>query len=166
MTMTPSTIHPDSTTGRAASLRAALKARGWSSRDVSVRAESFSLGSAIRVLIKNPAVPLATVRTLAEAEEHIDRDQWGEILGGGNRYVTVSYTTAATEILARRHIRALEVAEAQLTDTALIPIGDTGYFLGRASTGYGVSLWDQTSHVQNANTIEFLAADLAIRLQI
>lgn len=164
-------IHPDSTTGRAAHIRAALKAKGWTSRDVSVRADYFSLGSAIRVVIKNPAVPLATVKTLAESHERIDRDQWGDILGGGNRYVDVSYSTAAVEILARRHIEALESAEARLraadSPNALIPIGDTGYFLGNTNgLGYnGVSLWSNTSHVQSANTINYLASVLAIQLQ-
>lgn len=157
-----------STTDHAAQLRAALKAKGWTSRDVSVRADYYSLGSSIRVVIKNPAVPLATVKALAEGHERIDRDQWGEILGGGNRFVDVSYATAAIDILARRHIDAIEVAKAALDDAgdgALIPIGTTGHFLGRAYNGSGVSLWDDTSHVQSANTIEYLASALAIHLQ-
>ena len=157
-----------STRDHAAQLRAALKSKGWNSRDVSIRADSYSLGSSIRVVIKNPAVPLHVVKRLAETHENIHRDEHGEILGGGNRFVDVSYSTAAIEILARQHIEALETAETALRtarENALIPIGSTGHFLGHAYNGNGVSLWSETSHVQSANTIEYLASVLAIRLQ-
>ena len=157
-----------STRDHAAQLRAALKSKGWNSRDVSIRADSYSLGSSIRVTIKNPAVPLHVVKALAGNHERIHRDGYGEILGGGNRFVDVSYSSACVEILARRHIEALETAETALRtarDNALIPIGQTGYFLGHAYNGNGVSLWSDSSHVQSANTIEYLASALAIALQ-
>ena len=166
--MTKTTTPYISTTDHAAQLRAALKAKGWTSRDISVRADYYSLGSSIRVVIKNPAVPLNTVKALAESHERIDRDGYGEILGGSNRFVDVSYDATTINILARRHIEALETAETKLkvsSENTLIPIGSTGYFLGRAYNGSDVSLWSKTSHVQSANTIQYLALALAIQLQ-
>jgi hypothetical protein len=80
------------TTERAALIRAELKAKHkWSSRDVSVKADHFSMGSAIRISIKNPDVSLAAVKAIAEAHESISRDEsTGEILSGGNRYASCS----------------------------------------------------------------------------
>jgi hypothetical protein len=82
------------TTERAAIIRAELKAKHkWSSRDVSVKADHFSMGSAIRISIKNPAVPLAAVKEIASAHESISRDASGEILSGGNRYLDIGYSS-------------------------------------------------------------------------
>lgn len=97
----------------AATIRAALKSRhGWTSRDVSVRSESFSLGSAVRVTIKRPGVRVADVTAIANGEETIHRcEASGEILGGSNRYVTVTMDyelvrPAATRVKA--HLAAIE----------------------------------------------------------
>lgn len=138
------------TTERAAIIRKALKAEhGWTSRDVSVRADHFSMGSAIRVNIKNPDVSLAAVKAVAEAHESIDRDQFGEILSGCNRYVTVSYSHEAAEVLAGRFIEHVNVAIARregASDNTLIPIPTTAYLLGRGYNGYGFSLWTDGGH--------------------
>lgn len=84
------------TTEAAATIRAALKARGWNARKVSVRASSYSTGSSIRVEIKSADVPLSIVEAIANGEEQIDRcGITGEILSGGNRFVTVQYDPAA-----------------------------------------------------------------------
>ncbi len=81
-----------STKERAAAIRAELKAHGWKPRDVSVRADHFSMGSAVRVTIKNPAVPPSLVKSIAEPHERIARcSRTGEILSGGNTYITVGY---------------------------------------------------------------------------
>lgn len=82
-----------SCTEAAALIRAALKARGWSSRKVSVRAESYSMGSSLHVVIKDASVPLLEVKAIAEEHERISYDSCsGEILSGGNRFVNVSYS--------------------------------------------------------------------------
>src|SRR5690242_8810015 len=99
-TQTPSapancnTVRALGVTARAAAIRAALKAQhGWTSRDVSVRAESFSMGSALRVKIKNPAVSLTAVRVIAREFETVSRcEQTGEVLSGGNTYLDVEYS--------------------------------------------------------------------------
>lgn len=76
----------------AAEIRSTLKSRhGWTSRQVSVRASSFSMGSAIDIKIKAPGVSLAAVKAIAEGQESIRRCEiTGDILSGGNRYVSVS----------------------------------------------------------------------------
>lgn len=163
--------YPGSTTDHAAQLRAALKARGWTGRDVSVRADSYSMGSSIRVVIKNPAVPLAAVQALAQAHERVDRDQWGEILSGGNRFVDVSYSPEALAALADRQLLAVFSAAARLDshgrDTRVLEaIGETGYLLGRGYHGWGYSLYHtDRGHVQRADDLAHLASHLAIALQ-
>lgn len=97
----------------AATIRAALKREhGWSSRDVSVRAENYSLGSSISVTVKRPGIRLALVEGIAEAEERISRCEiTGEILNGGNRYVRVRLDYELTRPAATRlraHLATVE----------------------------------------------------------
>lgn len=76
----------------AALIRAELKRHGWGARHISVRSEEYSLGSSITVTIKAAGIPLATVREIALRAEHVRRcEVTGDILGGGNRYVSVSF---------------------------------------------------------------------------
>ena len=89
------------TTDEAKTIRTALKAKGWSSRKVSVRANYFSMGSEIIVTIKDASVPMSVVKEIAKAAEKIDRCEiTGEILGGGNLYVDVNYTRKALAAVA------------------------------------------------------------------
>jgi hypothetical protein len=88
-------------TETAAAIRADLKARGWTARTVSVRNESYSMGSTVHVTIKDPDVPLATVAELARAHEHVHYcESTGEVLCGGNTHVSVSYDRAAIRPVA------------------------------------------------------------------
>lgn len=70
-------------------LRKTLKTRfGYTGRDVSVRID----GSAIRVSIKRRGIALDTIEEAANPFARIDRcNITGEILSGGNRFVTVEY---------------------------------------------------------------------------
>jgi hypothetical protein len=136
------------TTERAAMIRAELKAKHkWTSRDVSVKADNFSMGSAIRIRIKNADVSLAAVKEIAAVHEKIDRDQAsGEILSGANRYLDIEYSSEAREVLIARHLPAVQAAADQLTSANpnyLIPIEGTGFMLGAGRHGlrYGFSLW-------------------------
>lgn len=76
----------------AAEIRSELKTRyGWTSRQVSVRASSFSGGSAIDIKIKAAGVSVEAVKAIAEGQESIHRCEiTGEILSGANRYVSVT----------------------------------------------------------------------------
>ena len=137
------------TTDHAAAIRQTLKARyGWSSRQVSVRADYYSMGSAIRVTIKDAAVMPSTVEAVAKQAESIDYCQvTGEILSGGNRFVTVSYDQDVLTAFQVRWIGAIDaayielVAETQERPTALVEIPGTPYRLGYDNTHRGFSLW-------------------------
>lgn len=75
----------------AAKIRADLKAAGYGVRDVSVRNDSYSMGSSVDVKIKRAEVPLGIVSEIAHRQERIHRDESGEILSGGNMFVHVKY---------------------------------------------------------------------------
>lgn len=77
-------------TEAARQIREGLKAAGIPARAVSVRSESYSMGSSVYVRIKDTtAACFATVEAIATAHERVRRDGYGEILGGGNMYVSV-----------------------------------------------------------------------------
>lgn len=91
-------------------IRAALKARGWGPRQVSVRSRSYSMGSSIDVAILGLAVPFAEVARIAKEEERVDRDDRGEILSGGNRFVSVDHDPLALVSLAETILPEVEAA--------------------------------------------------------
>lgn len=132
------------TVDAAAQIRAALKSKGWSSRLVSVRAESFSMGSAIRVEIKSADVPIGEVEAIAKGHERIDRCEiTQEILSGCNRYITVCYTREAQDALAARYLDVVERAVADLPEgdtSRLVPVEGTELLVGR-DVYSGLALW-------------------------
>lgn len=92
----------------AAEIRGKLKALyGITSRQVSVRAKSFSMGSSLDVTINDPAVDIREVRNVADSKEKIDRDMYGEILSGGNHYLDVRYGDKAAEAFAAANADAI-----------------------------------------------------------
>jgi copper chaperone CopZ len=106
----------------AAEIRGKLKKLyGITSRQVSVRCASFSMGSSIDIEIKDPAVDIREVRNAADSKEKIDRCQYtGEILSGGNRYLSVKYGSKAAETFAAANV---ETFARLLSD--LPPVGST-----------------------------------------
>ena len=160
------------TTEHAAAIRAELKAKGWGSKAVGVRSESFSMGSAIRVLIKDGSVPIQAVTVIAEAHERISRCQiTGEILGGGNRYVSVSYSSEALEQRAAPYRDAVQAAlDAAKADTSLQrfhhDIGATGFTLAKDGTGACVDLYSPERHEGNYfwSDVRGLSARIAFAL--
>lgn len=96
----------------AASIRQALKAKHITARQVSVRADQYSMGSTIHVRIKDSTVRKAVVEEIANAHEIVHRDSSsGEILCGGNRFVDVGYTEEAFAPLALEIHALLETLE-------------------------------------------------------
>ena len=122
-----------STTDRAKEIRDTLKRKyGWTSRQVSVRREYFSMGSSIDVVIKDPTIPIKPVEEIANAHEDISRDEYtGEILSGGNRYVHVAYDSDALRSRASAYLPGVEAALAQANGSSLIPVEGTKYMVGR-----------------------------------
>ena len=77
-------------------------------RQVSVKAKSYSMGSSLTISINDHTVDIKEVRTIAQSSEHVRRcDYSGEILSGGNRYLTVSYSAEAAEAFAALHADAI-----------------------------------------------------------
>jgi len=86
-------------TQAAATIRKALKERGITSRQVSVRSDSGS----IFCTIKDPSIRLATVEELARPHERYQRDHMTQcILRGGNTFVTVEYSDEVLDRIADR----------------------------------------------------------------
>lgn len=152
----------------AATIRAALKKQGISSQQVSVVSDCYSLGSAIRVTIKDPHINIVNVRQLAEPHELVHRcEVTGEILCGGNRYVTVEYTRDAIQARSQRYLPALTDAAAkrdQAHDNSLIPIEGTRYLLGKSPYGR-FSLWSD-SFLCEAYTLDGLAREIGARVSL
>lgn len=153
------------TVDAAAQIRAALKAKGWSSRVVSVRAESFSMGSAIRVEVRSADVPIQVVEAIAKEHEDISRCEiTGDILSGGNRYITVSYSSEAREALSARFIEPVERAVADLPadDTSrLVPVEGTDFLVGRDQYS-GLGLWGGGRFLHSYYDAKSLATGVAV----
>jgi hypothetical protein len=162
----------NTTTQEAADIRAQYKALGWSSRDIGVRAEYFSMGSSIYITLKSASVDPHRAKAIAEGKERISRDAYtGEILGGGNRYVHMNYSDEYREILSRRFYDAVSAADTELSkagDGVLIPIAGTEgrAMLGKAQWGGSLELWFDDRHAQqyNAGSLDAVAFELALRM--
>jgi hypothetical protein len=141
----------------AARIRAEFKRLGWTARDVSVRFEHFSLGSSIEATIRSEKPCMIVVRQILEGAERIRRcEVSGEILGGGNRYVSVRHTDEVRDAIGRRHTAALEAALAALqardSEGALEPIAGTPVSVGWAhGKGFGVRFWTERAHPSMLN---------------
>lgn len=84
------------------------KLHGITSRQVSVRIKTYTLGSSIYITINDPAVDIREVQNVANKHERVDYDQFtGEILCGGNTHLFVGYSDAAAEIYAKQNAMAL-----------------------------------------------------------
>lgn len=149
------------TVEHAANIRAKLKEKGWTGRQVSVRSDLYSLGSAIRINIKDPKIPSDVVEAIAEPAENIRRDQLGEILSGGNRYVTVHYTTEALEAIGTPWIAPVVDAVARITETFLIKVEGTPFLVGRDRGR--LTLW-KDGYITDAYSSELLARSIGVRM--
>lgn len=147
------------TTEHAAEIRHTLKRQHrWTSRQVSVRAQHFSMGSSIDVEIKDPAIPLPVVKAIAQHAEDIARDErTGEILSGGNRYVSVRYSSEAMTIIGRRYADPVQRAVNALDSQGVLrPVEGTPFFVGRGNYDYGLTLWGE-SFLSQSNTVDGIA---------
>lgn len=153
-----------STTERAAMIRAQLKRElGASSRQVSVKSDSFSMGSAIRVLIKDASVSMADVKRIAMAHERVDRcSMTGDILSGGNRYINIDYCQAALRPLREEFEAALRAVEN--TDEVTESRGFVAYQNKSGDGGYsGRDYWTATNGEKHIHCwgLEFCARQMA-----
>jgi len=149
---------------RAKALRKAMKERGITSHQVSVRSEYFSLGSSISVTIKDPDISLAVIRELALEHSRIDRDQRsGEILSGCNRYVSVQIGWDAKKKLADRWLDRVKDAAAQVKTGHFVKVKNTSYLVSRSRETGALELWDN-GFICQCNSEEELAANIGERM--
>lgn len=79
--------------GKANGLRSALKAAGYKANQVTVRDRGGSVDTSLEVTIRSAAVSVSAVTAIANKVSVVNRcTATGEILGGGNTFVTVSYS--------------------------------------------------------------------------
>lgn len=102
-------------------LRAALKSAGYNSRKVTVRDRGGSLETSLLVTIRSADVSLTAVTEIAAPFANIHRDGYGEILGGGNTFVTVEYADALVEPIKTAF--AAEILPAPVGDDVLLGDG-------------------------------------------
>lgn len=92
-------------------LRAALKTAGYNARKVTVRHEHYSMGSTIHITIRDASVSKAKIEEIAQSFERVDRDQWGDILSGANRFVRVKYDRKVEDAMVMPIAEMLAAAE-------------------------------------------------------
>jgi len=118
----------------AVSIRAALKAKGWNARKISVRSESYSMGSSITVTILAAGIPRATVKEIAERFSRVRYcEVTGEILSGGNRYVRVTFDQDLIQAAGAEFRPWLEAMEITDNSLASITVAGREYHVGRRS---------------------------------
>jgi hypothetical protein len=91
-------------------IRDELKRRfGWCRKDVNVRGKSLGIEEAIRLSIRSPGVPVARVEHVASWYRDVRfYERSGDLLGGGNRFVSVSLDTEVYQPFVAPLCRRLE----------------------------------------------------------
>jgi len=96
-------------------IRAALKARGWNQRKVSVRVRPCTYSSAISATIYDASVPLAEVKAIVDQHRHVRRCEiTGDILEGGNTYTDVEYELGVLDPLTAEITARIEKGEQEI----------------------------------------------------
>jgi len=145
---------------RAQLIRKELKTKyGWNNRQVSVRSDSNS----IRVIINEADIARKDVSAIAEPHEKIRRDQFGDILSGGNIYLSVVYSTEALKKRVARYIKNVTRASKMVSGKNLIPIEGTPFFLGRDDFRNHWTLWND-SFASARYYLEGIAEEIGYRL--
>lgn len=150
MTTTATTTMPTAPTTReyvspaesARLIRSELKTRyGWTSRQVSVKSDSYSLGSSIDITIKAPGIPVKVVEEVAKEQERIHRCEYsGEILGGGNRYVSVSLDWELVKQEGLKLVAWVEETPIHPSQLRIVEVCGERYYIGRTHEAYGYSV--------------------------
>lgn len=152
------------TTEHAANIRAILKSKHMiTSRQVSVRADHFSMGSSINVTIKDPNLSHDMIANIANEAESIRRCEYsGEILSGGNRYVSVGYSREALAVIAARWSNEVERAALELSqasENSLVMIPGTTLRLGNGTNHFPgtFGVWSDKGHLQQCYGLDDVA---------
>lgn len=88
-----------------ATVRKALKAAGFATRDISVRVRDAGYNTSVRVTVKNPRISLKAVEQVTRQFSEVDRDErTGEILQGCNVYVFTEYADGIFDELGAAYL--------------------------------------------------------------
>lgn len=123
-------------------IRSELKTRyGWTSRQVSVKSESYSMGSSIDIKIKVPGISIAAVEEIASQQENIHRcEMTGEILGGGNRFVSVSLDWELVKREGAKLVGWVEETPIHPSQLRVVEVCGETYYIGRTHQEHGYSV--------------------------
>ncbi|MFW6341386.1 MAG: hypothetical protein ACOC00_00010 [Halothiobacillaceae bacterium] len=132
-------------------IRATLRrAYGWTSSQVSVRCNNYSMGSSIQIIIHDPAVDMREVQNVAASAEHIRRcDLTGEILCGGNQHLSVEWSRGAMAMVCESHadiIRSIADASGTVPPGRGVTVGHTIVW----NEGYMITLSDEADKSDRA----------------
>lgn len=109
---------------KAVEIRSQLKTLGYGARDVSVRSDHNS----IDVTIRRNGLNVKAIRDIANSFENIRRcEASGEILCGGNTYVTVGFADDVTDAMTKLVRSAADAAGLQSKSWARFTIGKHEY---------------------------------------
>lgn len=79
-----------------------LKAAGFNRKDFSIKSSYAGYSQACDIYIKNPLVRISEVEAIVKKHSSIDYDERsGEILAGGNTYISVSYEYGLFDNIAK-----------------------------------------------------------------
>lgn len=133
---------------------------GYNAKQVSVRQSR----SQITFTIRDSAVDQKTLKEFGANFESISRDYaTGEILCGGNTFISVVYADTVRKELVDTVIEQVKKAVAKITDNYLIDVEGTNFTVGRDYMG--ISVWKNedtcgsfVSNCYNEETAAFLIA--------
>ena len=94
---------------RSAAIRAELKKLGYNSKQISVRSGDCGYSDYTNIRIKDMAIRINDVKKVCKAFESVDYDEYtGEILAGGNCYISVDYDYDALEEARKNELPKVE----------------------------------------------------------
>lgn len=96
-------------------IRNALKAAGYSRKQITVRYDGYSMGATVHVTIRDHKVSRAVIEALCAPFESVRRDEQGSILEGGNTFVDVEYGRGVLDLVAAPIANKLAAAELGVT---------------------------------------------------
>jgi hypothetical protein len=124
---------------KAAEIRKQLKTLGYSARDVSVRSDHNSLD----ITIRRNGLNVKAVKAIANSYENVSRcEASGEILSGGNTYVTVGFADDVWDAMTQFVKKLANDAGLQAKGWARFTVGEHEYEISVGEDCVRIVRWD------------------------
>lgn len=159
----------------AADIRAALKAKGWGPKQVSVTHQTYAGGSSVSVRVRGAEPVMHEVKAIAERFARVRYDEYsGEILSGGNMFVHVSVSDEGMAAKAAPFLEAVTVAlgampardgDDQNMHRIIGTFDGQTYTVSNASRGWGFQLWSDHAMEMECDGARNLAYYLALAIE-